>query len=270
MYLIHEDDELAAQAFARSQAIDPENAVAWIGQAILAVRSNDPLEAHELYQHAFEIGERSLVLTLHKTVLIETTASYRFAEVTFDQASTHSVSHVSFPSAPLYALRTYLVQQKDDIYALHMMSLLLERDGQLDAAADTLYRLSEILEQQYEEFEDLEILEKFCIVKSDIARVCLGLDDFETAVDSGLTALDLSQNIDTVERARLSSQIVVGLGYYFLGKLEDAIDVFQKVLTESDEDVDVMVLVAKALWSVGGDQEREIAIQQIHDWYAGP
>ena len=61
MYLIHEDDELAAQAFSRTQANDPENAVAWIGQAILAVRSKDLIEAHELYQHAFEIGERSFV-----------------------------------------------------------------------------------------------------------------------------------------------------------------------------------------------------------------
>ena len=61
MYLIHEDDELAAQAFSRSQANDPENAVAWIGQAILAVRAKDPIEAHELYQQAFEIGERSFV-----------------------------------------------------------------------------------------------------------------------------------------------------------------------------------------------------------------
>lgn len=61
MYLIHEDDELAAHAFLRSQAHDPENAVAWLGQACLAVRSKDPIEAHELYQHAFDIGERSFV-----------------------------------------------------------------------------------------------------------------------------------------------------------------------------------------------------------------
>jgi superkiller protein 3 len=61
MYLIHEDDELAEQAFSRSRANDPENAVAWLAQAILAVRSNDTIEAHELYQHAFEIGERSFV-----------------------------------------------------------------------------------------------------------------------------------------------------------------------------------------------------------------
>jgi superkiller protein 3 len=64
MYLMHDDDELATQAFSRSQANDPENAVAWLGQATLAVRANDPLEAHELYQHAFEIGERSFVCPL--------------------------------------------------------------------------------------------------------------------------------------------------------------------------------------------------------------
>lgn len=67
MYLIHDDDELAAQVFSRSQANDPENAVAWLGQAILAVRSKDPIEAHELYQHAFEIGERGFV---HSTEFI--------------------------------------------------------------------------------------------------------------------------------------------------------------------------------------------------------
>jgi len=65
MYLIHDDDELAAQAFSRSQANDPENAVAWLAQAILAIRSNDVIEAHELYQHAFEIGERSFVLSCY-------------------------------------------------------------------------------------------------------------------------------------------------------------------------------------------------------------
>lgn len=61
---MHDDDELAAQAFSRSQVNDPENAVAWLGQAFLAVRSNDAIEAHELYQHAFEIGDSSFVSSL--------------------------------------------------------------------------------------------------------------------------------------------------------------------------------------------------------------
>jgi hypothetical protein len=69
LYLMHDDDELAAQAFSRSQANDPENAVAWLGQAFLAVRSNDTIEAHELYQHAFEISESSFVSLLSDVCL---------------------------------------------------------------------------------------------------------------------------------------------------------------------------------------------------------
>ena len=148
-----------------------------------------------------------------------------------------------------------------------MMSLLLERDRQLESALEILDRLSEILEQQYEESEDPDILKKFCIVKSDIGRVSLGLGEFEAAVENSSTALDLSQDLDGLEKTRLSSQITVGLGHYFLEQLEDAIDVFQTVLAESNEDVDVMLLVARALWAVGGDQERQVAIQQIQDWY---
>jgi superkiller protein 3 len=159
------------------------------------------------------------------------------------------------------------LQRPDDIYALHMMSLLLERAHQLSSALETLHRLSEILEQQYEDSEETDILHKFCIVKSDIGRISLGLEDYEAAVESSSTALDLSQDLEGLEKARLSSQITVGLGYYFLGQMQEAIDVFQTVLTESDDDVDVMLLISRALWAVGGDQEREIAIQQIREWY---
>jgi superkiller protein 3 len=148
------------------------------------------------------------------------------------------------------------------------MGLLLERDHQLSSALEKLDHLAEILEQQYEESEDEEILRQFCTVKSDIGRVSLGLGDFESAIENSSTALDLSQKIDGLEKPRLSSQITVGLGYYFLGQLEDAIEVFQTVLAESNEDVDVMLLVARSLWAVGGDKEREIAIDQIRDWYA--
>lgn len=147
------------------------------------------------------------------------------------------------------------------------MSLLLERDRQPESALETLHRLSEILEQEYEESEDPEILYKFCITKSDIGRISLGLNDFEAAVENCATALDLSQELHGLEKTRLSSQLVLGLGYYCLGQLEDAIDVFQTVLAESNEDVDVMLLVARALWAVGGDRERRVAIQEIFDWY---
>ena len=147
------------------------------------------------------------------------------------------------------------------------MALILERDNQTEAALETLQSLSDILEQKYEESEDPDILHKFCIVKSDIGRLSLGLQDFESAVENSSTALDLSQDLEGLEKARLSSQITVGLGHYFLEQMDDAISSFQTVLMESNEDPDVMLLVARALWAVGGDKEREIAIQQLRDRY---
>ena len=147
------------------------------------------------------------------------------------------------------------------------MSLILERDRQPEAALETLQRLSDILEQKYEESEDPDILQKFCIVKSDIGRLSLGLEDFEAAVENSSTALDLSQDLEGLEKARLSSHITVGLAHYFLGQMDETIEAFQTVLTESNEDPDVMLLVARALWAVGGDKEREIAIQQLRDRY---
>lgn len=70
MYLMHDDNELAAQAFSRGQAIDPENAATWVGQAVLASRARDHGEAHELYQHAFEIGDRSFVSSLRDDLIL--------------------------------------------------------------------------------------------------------------------------------------------------------------------------------------------------------
>lgn len=159
------------------------------------------------------------------------------------------------------------MRDMDNIYSLHLLSLILERDGQLEASLESLTHLSEVLERQYEDTEDEELLRKFCAVKSDIGRVSLGLGDFEAAVENGSTALDLSQDLQGLERARLSSQITVSLSYYFLGEMDNAIDMFQAVLAESDEDVDVMLLIACALWGTGGERERSIAVEQIQDWF---
>jgi len=148
-----------------------------------------------------------------------------------------------------------------------MLSLLLERDQQLQLALNTLYDLSSILEQQYEDYEDQETLRKFCIVKSDIGRISLGLGRFEDAVDSSSTTLDMSQEIEGFGRTRLSSHITMGLGYYFMGQMEESLSIFQSVLAESDEDVDAMLLVSRALWAAGGVRERNVAVQQLNDMY---
>jgi superkiller protein 3 len=164
-------------------------------------------------------------------------------------------------------LRLYINQRPADEHALHILSLLSEREGRYEAASSTLHSVSEFLEQRYEESEDADILHQFCIVKSDLGRILLGLGDYAAAVDNASVALDLSEGEGSLRAVRLSSYLVRGLGYFFQGDMEAAIPTFQEVLRESDEDIDVMLLVAQALWATGGSKEREIALQQIQDWF---
>jgi len=171
------------------------------------------------------------------------------------------------PSTAVFALKTYIIQRPNDKHALHIFSMLSEREGQYEPASQSLRQVSDILEQEYEDSEDEDILRQFCIVKSDLGRIYLALGDYTGAVEQSFTALDLSQDLSDLTNVRLSSHLIGGLSHYFSGDMETAISMFQNALTESDEDVDVMLLVGQALWATGGSQEREVALQQIRDWF---
>lgn len=61
LYILMGDMEIANQAFSKAQSADPEYALAWVGQAVIAQMLGETQEALELYGHAFEISESSSV-----------------------------------------------------------------------------------------------------------------------------------------------------------------------------------------------------------------
>lgn len=62
-YTIQEDLQLANEAFSKAQSADPEYALAWVGQGLIASLLGETGEALELFEHAFEISESSSVGT---------------------------------------------------------------------------------------------------------------------------------------------------------------------------------------------------------------
>lgn len=54
-YLLNEENKKAHECFKKSQALDPEYGVAWIGQAFIAETVNIE-ECIDLYRHAVELG----------------------------------------------------------------------------------------------------------------------------------------------------------------------------------------------------------------------
>lgn len=51
-YLHHEDVELANEAFYKAQILDPDYALAWVGQGLVATANSHDREASALFEHA--------------------------------------------------------------------------------------------------------------------------------------------------------------------------------------------------------------------------
>ena len=51
-YLRHEDAELANEAFYKAQTLDPDYALAWVGQGLVATVHGHAQEARALFEHA--------------------------------------------------------------------------------------------------------------------------------------------------------------------------------------------------------------------------
>jgi superkiller protein 3 len=56
LYLHHSDYELASESFTRAQTLDPDNAVSWIGQALLRSITGLESEAQELLAYAITLN----------------------------------------------------------------------------------------------------------------------------------------------------------------------------------------------------------------------
>ena len=149
---------------------------------------------------------------------------------------------------------------------LHLNSLLHERIGVFDKATACLSTVCEIYEQRYEESEADEDLARYVQSKADLARMRLGQKDYNEAIENASMALDLSTDIEELQFCRLSAHLACGLAYYYAGQMGEALEMFKAALEESSENPDVITLLAQVLWAKGGDDEREVAREQLFLW----
>ncbi|EEH10786.1 superkiller protein [Histoplasma capsulatum G186AR] len=263
LYLLHNDYELANEAFTRAQSTDPDFAHAWLGQGLLALLFGDTREARELFKHAFELGNSAL-----------TFPKKQYAVSVFDHLMSDTMMHVDIQQLihPLFALHQLQTQSPFDLQLQHLSALLAERIGSFTDAASNLKNVCFGMEFEYEKSEAMSSLSRFAQAKSDAARVHLAQMDYDAAVDSAETALSLSsenapEEFDPLvnQKIRLSSHLTAGLAYFYLKDMDRAIDMFRDALQEADSSPDVVCLLAQVLWAKGGEEEREAARVQLLD-----
>lgn len=245
LYLIHGDVELAEEAFEKTQAIDPECVNAWLGQGIIESVKGQRDNADATFNQSFLIskGSDSLAKLVYGLSVLERAQSGS----SLIKGYNHEVE------TGVLALQKYLMLSPKNDYGLTIQGMLLERESDFEYALKHIENHCQVLEEQYEKSESEQDLEKFCKAKTHLARLYLGNGDYEQAIEHA----EFSDS--------LSATLTSGLGYYFLEKLDESIGCFKRALEMSDEDQDVVVLLAQVLWAQGGQEEKEVALDQLYN-----
>lgn len=277
LYLLENDLELAHTAFSRAQSQDPDYSLAWVGEGIVALVTGNSNEALSHFTHAFELSESSLLLPKRQ---------YAVSAFDFLGSSSSSSSNITNLIQPLFALQQLILQAPYDIPHKHLAALYLERVGNHSAAVTALRTVTETVEQEYEKSESLLSLALVAQAKTDLARNLLAIRSNDGAVEEAETALDLLSEFDStadqtilstdqLAKAKLSARLTAGLANYFSGALDASIPYFRASLEATGSNPDIICLLAEVLWAKGGENERQVARDQLftaiekHDGHVG-
>ncbi|KAL9096396.1 MAG: hypothetical protein Q9165_001393 [Trypethelium subeluteriae] len=263
LYLLQNDLELAHTAFARAQSTDPDYAHAWLGEGLLALLWGESKEGLSHFTHAFEISDSASLI-----------AKRQYATSAFDNTVSAPLEYNNIASLiqPLFALQQLEVQSPVNLPYKHLAALYLERVGHYTAAIDALSSVCSIAEMEYEDSESPKAVARYSQAKADLARNQLATRDFRSAAENAETALDLSSEAEHsavapegLRKLRLSAHLTAGLANHYNGDADQAIQMFRSALEESHSAADVVCALAEVLWAKGGENEKNVAREQLFD-----
>lgn len=262
LYLLQNDHQLAAEAFSRAQATDPDYAHAWIGQAFLAQLLGDANEASLLFMHAMNLSEISSTLT-----------KKCYTQNMLDKLLKSSDDvPASDLTQSLFALRQLQTVVPEDIVYQHLLALFSERVDDLTTTIKTLESICATLETEYEVTETSYSLCRFALGKADLARSQVVAGQFQEAIDSAETALQLITDDSAIavsteirQRCELSAHITHGLGQHLSGTIDMAIESLQQAVDMSSGDPGTACLLSQALWARGDAESHSRARDTLFD-----
>lgn len=233
-YLAHSDVELANQAFLKSQIYEPDWALAWLGQALVAALNDHLDQSTELVEHAFTLSQSNITQI---DLAYTTTAFARFAEN--ESKLTNNTDDLL---APLLAVSKLVQRFPTDATILNLQGILLEATGKYEEASLSLEKAAEILEGVYEVSESIEVENRFSIINLNLGRLKLRNQEYEGSIEvfEVVESLrgpfdkdnDKSEDLEKIIMIRSQASSGISLSKYFLGDLEGSIEGFKKILSE--------------------------------------
>jgi superkiller protein 3 len=259
LYLYHEDIDLAREAFQRAQVLDPDCALAWVGQALIAAGEGDVKGEMALLSHAAgldrPVSEGDYTLSLRVFTEINRQILPR----------TKVVDHL----LPIFfLLNRFCGRQPDNAAGLHLFALVCERLGHKDFAKELVNRGMRILERVYEEKEDPVVERQFMIANATLARLLLATGEPEDSMITFETVLGLLQEEDALKGVlETQAKLGIGMGQAVLRDLQEAILSLQYAQGVAPEDEKLRahcsILLAQTLWSTRNAEYCEMAKEEL-------
>ncbi|KAL6449637.1 LOW QUALITY PROTEIN: SKI3 Superkiller protein 3 [Candida maltosa Xu316] len=251
LFLRYGDTELSQETFLRAQSVAPQDAQSWLGHAVAADILGDESKASGYYTHAFTLSKGQLALAQFLYGLSVINKSKNSDPRDIETAQEFSMSN--------HAMQQYLKYYPEDEAGLSIALSVAERCKDFESALQLGIKLSELYEKQYEKDEDEKVLQKFSNVKSQLARIYLGLGKYEDALENAQMALELHESPEIL----LSTRITMGLCHFFLNDFPSALQELKIVLAEYNQSSRIVSLISQVLYAHGTEETKQAAIDQL-------
>ncbi|KAI5968639.1 SKI3 [Candida margitis] len=252
LYLNFGDTQLSQETFLRAQSVAPQDAQSWLGNAVASEVLGDDEKASDQYIHAFTLskGRSALASFLYGLSVVNRSKDRDPKDI--ETAQEFSISN--------QAMQQYLKYYPEDEAALSVGLSIAERCKDFETAVQLGTKLCLLYEKSYEETESEITLSKFADTKSQLARLHLGLGNYDSAIEEAKTALELDP--DSVQIA-VSVRITLGLAYFFTNKFQEAIGELKIVLSEYQDSSRIVALISQVLYAHDTEESRQAAIDQL-------
>ncbi|KAG5421274.1 SKI3 [Candida metapsilosis] len=252
LYLSFGDAQLSQEAFLRAQSVAPSDPQSWLGNAVVAEVLGDDSKASDQYIHAFTLSKGRLPLA---SLLYGLSVINRSADR--DPKNIETAQEFSMSNQAMYQ---YLKYYPKDQTALSVALSIAERCKDFETAIQLGTRLCQLDEEVYDVEECDSILLKIAVTKSQLARLHLGLGDYEAAIKECKFALELDSESDEIV---ISTRITLGLVYFFTNRFQEAIGELKIVLSQYNDSARIVALISQVLYAHNTDQSKQAAIDQL-------
>ena len=262
--LKNNDTEMTHSILLKAQSIAPQDWYSWLGLALMYEKEGKANDSARMFTHAYVLanGKSKITQLLYaKNVLSRRLGKGDNEKDILAQQELSSVAA---------GLSQYLKKSQNDIFAMQLYILTLERLHEYTTASGLAQYLSTLVEERFEKSQDERELLNFALIKTQLARLYMGNEDYDNAIEAATFALGILEDdenqTDIVKTAIVSNHVTIGLSSFFISDIDQSLDHSNTLISLSPASSSVAILIFKILYAMQSEEASDIALQELMNY----